>query len=280
MPYDAGAVDAGRRSRFEAIEAARLARAGIVSPPPRPPAKAAPLSAEWKANFRGPLPSPANRAPRSCGLCGSREHDRRNHARVIGQETPTGILPPAPAPEPAAPPAPVDAIPLELADEPAVAFQERARALAEKRGEGRSVTIPVHGTTLKEKRSFALTVLAPEDEALRPRTRGDCANVPRPCPFVSCSFHLYLDVSPLSGSIKLNHPGKEPWDLAETCALDVADKGGSTLEEVGDLIGLTRERIRQMEVRGIAALRLVMPDAAEPDTHAPATFNPFVIETP
>src|SRR5690242_9520574 len=30
----------------------------------------------------------------------------------------------------------------------------------------------------------------------RPRTRGECAEGARPCPFLTCVHHLYLDVSP------------------------------------------------------------------------------------
>ena len=41
----------------------------------------------------------------------------------------------------------------------------------------------------------------------------------------------------------------EPWDLAETCSLDVAERGGCSLKEVGLLMNLTRERVRQVEVR-------------------------------
>ena len=36
--------------------------------------------------------------------------------------------------------------------------------------------------------------------------------------------------------------------MVETCALDVADRGRSSLDEIGQLMGLTRERIRQIEV--------------------------------
>ena len=79
--------------------------------------------------------------------------------------------------------------------------------------------------------------------------------MPRPCPFVSCSHHLYLDVNPASGAIKLNFPHLEVWEMKETCALDVADRGGITLEEVGDILNLTRERIRQVEVRGLGKMR-------------------------
>lgn len=87
-----------------------------------------------------------------------------------------------------------------------------------------------------------------------PRTRDDCCNMPRPCLFVSCRHHLYLDVSEDSGSLKLNFPDKEIWELEETCALDVAERGGITLEEIGKLMNLTRERVRQIEIEGLAKL--------------------------
>ena len=43
--------------------------------------------------------------------------------------------------------------------------------------------------------------------------------------------------------------------MKETCALDIADRGGVTLEEVGEILNLTRERIRQVEVIGLEKLR-------------------------
>ena len=94
-----------------------------------------------------------------------------------------------------------------------------------------------------------------EIDRLRPKTRADCVNSPRPCMFVSCKHNLYLDVNPETGSIKLNFPDKEIWELPYTCALDVAEKGGITLEEVGAILNLTRERIRQVEVRGLAKIK-------------------------
>ncbi|HZJ55112.1 MAG TPA: sigma factor-like helix-turn-helix DNA-binding protein, partial [Myxococcaceae bacterium] len=53
---------------------------------------------------------------------------------------------------------------------------------------------------------------------------------------------------------------KEIWELEHTCALDVAEKGGITLEEVGEIMNLTRERIRQVETRGLAKLREATED--------------------
>ncbi len=122
---------------------------------------------------------------------------------------------------------------------------------------------------LRRQRAFGLIdpeldAIMTEIEARRPRSRADCASGPRPCMFISCKHHLYLDVNPATGSIKLNFPDKEVWDLAETCALDVADRGGITLEEVGSIMNLTRERIRQVETRGLLKLRAIAED--EPRT--------------
>lgn len=94
----------------------------------------------------------------------------------------------------------------------------------------------------------------------RPRTRGDCQTVSRPCVFVSCRHHLYLDVNPNTGSLKINFPGVEIEDLENSCSLDVADKGCNTLKEVGDILKLTRERIRQLEVKALIYLEDVVDE--------------------
>lgn len=89
----------------------------------------------------------------------------------------------------------------------------------------------------------------------RPLTRAECIEGPRPCPFVSCKYHLYLDVTEV-GSLKLNFPHLEPDQMAESCALDVVDKHGTrTLEEVGGLLNMTRERVRQVEEEILAGLK-------------------------
>lgn len=95
----------------------------------------------------------------------------------------------------------------------------------------------------------------PVEDVERPRTRAECRDAPRPCPWVACKHHLYLDINPRTGSIKINFPDLEPWELEHTCALDVADGGGLTLEEIGVITNLTRERVRQVEVRGLLTLR-------------------------
>ncbi len=114
-------------------------------------------------------------------------------------------------------------------------------------------TIAMKRLTKEELRIGAL--LYPERSYWRPKSRGECANVARPCPYVSCKYHLYIDVNPNTGSIKVNFPDREVWELKQSCALDVAQQGGITLEEVGEILNLTRERIRQVEVRGLMKLR-------------------------
>jgi len=117
-----------------------------------------------------------------------------------------------------------------------------------------------------------LELVMQEIEAQRPRERAECATGPRPCMFISCKHHLYLDVNPSTGSIKLNFPDREVWEMSETCALDVADRGGITLEEVGAIMNLTRERIRQVETRGLLKLRAIAED--EPRSGQPGLDRP------
>jgi hypothetical protein len=146
----------------------------------------------------------------------------------------------------------------EIADEddapqPEVARIRRKVHSAGRDGRVRSKTIAPKRLTRDEKRLSELLVYP--DDVERPFTREECRSMQRPCPFVSCSHHLYLDVNQETGAIKLNFPHLEVWEMAETCSLDVADKGGITLEEVGAILNLTRERIRQVEVRGLGKIK-------------------------
>ena len=122
-----------------------------------------------------------------------------------------------------------------------------------RKGLRRSKTIAMRRVSREERAE--VTRILEEVESIRPRTREDCRTAERPCPYVSCKYHLYLDVNTETGSIKINFPDLEVWELPETCALDVADRGGITLEDVGELLNLTRERIRQVEVLGLEKLR-------------------------
>jgi hypothetical protein len=133
-------------------------------------------------------------------------------------------------------------------DPPVTREQRRSR----RKREVRARTISVKRMTKRELEIGRL--LYPEHDYEKPRTRSECVEGIRPCPYVSCKHHLFLDVSNRTGAIKLNFPDLEVWEMNETCALDIADRGGTTLEEVGAIMNLTRERIRQVEVKALAKL--------------------------
>jgi hypothetical protein len=141
-----------------------------------------------------------------------------------------------------------------LDGEPATEEEQitREQRRSRRKRDVRARTISVKRMTKRELEIGRL--LYPETGYYKPRTRAECVDGPRPCPYVSCKHHLYIDVSPRTGAIKLNFPDIEVWDMGESCALDVADRGGTTLEDVGAIMNLTRERIRQVEVKALAKL--------------------------
>lgn len=78
-----------------------------------------------------------------------------------------------------------------------------------------------------------------------PKTRAECINGPRPCPRLACKYHLWNDSK---SSFRDGLP-------EESCALDISDRGSHTLEEIGVVIGLTKERVRQIESVALIKLR-------------------------
>ncbi len=142
------------------------------------------------------------------------------------------------------PPKPVEVAPEE---EEAPEPEPSVEARAEDKERRRSKTIARKQMLRERRRMLAQGTLPEILEYERPNHRSECRESKRPCLYVSCRYHLYLDVNPVTGSIKINFPDKE--------VLDVAERGGITLEEVGDIMNLTRERIRQVEVSGLDKLR-------------------------
>lgn len=142
------------------------------------------------------------------------------------------------------------------AEDPADGSRTRARTMSRKQ------------MAREHRKMRARGELAEVVDYWRPKSRADCLKMERPCLYVSCRHHLYIDVNPETGSVKLNFPDKEIWELDETCALDIADRGGITLEEVGSIMNLTRERIRQVEVRGLEKLKDVPESLGGVDVYA------------
>lgn len=118
----------------------------------------------------------------------------------------------------------------------------------------------------------------PDNGRRLPKTRGDCEGVDLPCNFLSCRHNLVISavgtgrdagarVSGLRRMIDMDNP-----ELMEairdrlnagnpTCALDVAEEDGQTLEQIGNIMGLTRERVRQIEEEALDKLRQKLTEA-------------------
>lgn len=117
--------------------------------------------------------------------------------------------------------------------------------------------VVLHGVPLGEPIAY------PEDVE-RPRARGECLNGPRPCPWVSCRHHLYLEVVNGGSAVRLPRGlGVEPEMLEPSCSLDVADGGAVTLEEVAEYLGVTRERVRQVEEMALTKYRKRCPQTLQ-----------------
>ena len=95
-----------------------------------------------------------------------------------------------------------------------------------------------------------------ETDPERPQTRADCLKGPRPCPWFSCRHNLYLDIRN-DGVVRHNFP-LGPESMLATCALDLAEDGPRTLDQVSILMGMSRERVRQIEERALVKLRFAI----------------------
>lgn len=88
-------------------------------------------------------------------------------------------------------------------------------------------------------------------QSSRPKTRGECKGVSRPCPYISCKYNTYLEITD-AGNIKILRPHLKVDEVAESCVLDVADRGPQILDEIGDILNITRERARQIEGQALS----------------------------
>jgi hypothetical protein len=114
-------------------------------------------------------------------------------------------------------------------------------------------TLGVRLATKTEQRIRDL--LYPERSYWRPRSRRDCAKIARPCPYVACRHHLYLDVDPKTGGLKLNHPDLEPWELEPSCSLDIAEDHRRDQDSIGHILNITGSAIAIIEEKVLAKLR-------------------------
>lgn len=149
---------------------------------------------------------------------------------------------PASAPEPA-----------PVAEPPEVS--EAAPSGAPQRpGQGRRLSHTIAGRLSRAEIQAGKASLLDADYWTRPKTRGDCIGGPRPCPWVGCRYHLAVDVTAAGGvTLRFGHSDVER--LAETCCLDVADRGSHTLRDVAAVMGMTHQGASQIEAAALAALQ-------------------------
>lgn len=105
--------------------------------------------------------------------------------------------------------------------------------------------------TKEERRQSCL--LEPWMNEKMPATRAECKYGERPCPYARCRYHLVLDIKRNGASMRPNFD--DIFDMKETCALDIAERGENTLEYIGECMNITRERVRQLETDALRTLQ-------------------------
>jgi hypothetical protein len=100
----------------------------------------------------------------------------------------------------------------------------------------------------------------------RPRTRGDCVDGPRPCPWVSCHYHLALEVAWATNArtphVRVLFDPDDWTSDTPTCVLDIADAVATcALEPSVDLVGILLggikwQRVAQIQQEAIRKLRV------------------------
>jgi hypothetical protein len=150
--------------------------------------------------------------------------------------------------------------------------RDRTREYERDERQRRVLRLTPRARTVSIKRMRTSQLRADEAETIehteRPRTWGECleralGTASRPCGYLRCKHNLLVDVDGRTGSYKVTWPhlavgayGDEYGAYPQhTCALRVAEQGGMTLEEIGQVMNLTRERVRQIETKALYALR-------------------------
>lgn len=100
----------------------------------------------------------------------------------------------------------------------------------------------------------------------RPVTRGECADVPRPCPFATCRFHLERDDAIGERRYRGIHHAeamqrRREDGVTESCALDYADhladtRSTASEEDVARLLGITKQGVQKIERKAMKKLAL------------------------
>jgi hypothetical protein len=113
-------------------------------------------------------------------------------------------------------------------------------------------TEPMHGYVLmRDIRPPSIPEILDDLEIEAPKTRADCIDGPRPCPWIRCEWHaLWVLRSDRLLPLK-QYTDEQIIDLISmmkhSCVMDICDMGEATLEITGEVLHTTRERVRQIE---------------------------------
>jgi len=100
-------------------------------------------------------------------------------------------------------------------------------------------------------------------EPAMPRTRGDCiggsearSSGAETCPHVRCRYHLLGELTrrPEREAIEAI-AARQSGEWRDSCALDVADRGGCGDAEHAVMLGITRERLIQLSAEASSRMR-------------------------
>lgn len=95
----------------------------------------------------------------------------------------------------------------------------------------------------------------------RPTLRSECRHASRPCPWVSCEEHALLAAvsGPLGSELTDDQLVELLTEMPYSCLADIVEERTLTLDEVAAVFGVTRERVRQLEDKGLTHLRFRAP---------------------
>jgi hypothetical protein len=96
------------------------------------------------------------------------------------------------------------------------------------------------------------------DPSAPPATRAECAGIARPCNRYSCIHNLTPETERAGKPHHGIHPHPVLVEKAQSCELDVSDRGKQTPKQVGEMLGLTPERVRQLEDRAMRKMELAI----------------------
>ena len=78
-----------------------------------------------------------------------------------------------------------------------------------------------------------------------PKTRADCVGGPRPCPWISCRYHLGLP-----------HETAKRRGSTSTCTLDLVADGPLPMSTIASELGVSITRVQQIETAALHKVRL------------------------